>query len=49
MLNGMIPAVMSKLEAVCICTERATDQLMSETNAKHRHVAFDQLTHGFTA
>ena len=40
-LNGMIPAVMTKLEAVGIRTERAPDELMTEANAKHWHAAFD--------
>ena len=46
-LNGMISAVMTKLETVCIRSKRAPDELMSETNSKDRHAAFDQSAHGF--
>ena len=38
---------MSKLEAVGIRSERTTNQLMSQTNPKHRHVTFNQFLHSF--
>ncbi len=43
MLNGMIPAMMSKLEAVCLRSQCASDQLVSKTDSENWHIAFDQF------
>src|SRR5262249_4417328 len=46
-LNGMISAMMSKFEFVCVRAKRTANQLMTETNSKYRNATFDQSTHRF--
>src|SRR5512138_869938 len=47
MTHGVISAVMTKLEPVRICAERASDQLVTETDTENGSAAFDQTVDRF--